>query len=466
MPSPRARADRPSRLRVWSARLASAVAGGFLALAFPPFDLPWPSILVAVAAWFALTEGLGARESAFRSFAFAFGFQLVLLRWLTVVGQDAWLALAVLEAVFFIPVGIVRAISTRPFWSLALVAAAWPAMDWARDHAGPVAFGWGQLPFASMVAPWAALAPWLSQEVVTAYIVSLGGAVALLLRERLSVRVTALGLVTLALSLPLLLASVEEAEGSGVRIALVQGGVDRIGLGAFGDRRVVMYRHASLTRALLPNSNVALIVWPENSVDVDPYDDSEARAALASAAEATGVPLLFGALLQDADGRRNVSVLAQGTGLRTVYTKQRLVPFGEVLPARSLLSRYIERTNHIPVDFIPGSQVGVLNVSGVNLGILICFEIADEDGAQAVRDAGAAAIVVQTNNATYAGLGQSQQQLRIAQYRAKSLGLPVYVVSTSGPTAVIARNGKILQILDEQRVGILVAELPAVRVNP
>ena len=453
-------------MRVWPARLASVMAGGFLALAFPPFDLPWPALLAAVAAWFALTEGLGAKESAFRSFAFAFGFQLVLLRWLTVVGQDAWLALSVLEAVFFVPVGIARALSLRPFWSLALVAAAWPAMDWARDHAGPVAFAWGQLPFASIAAPWAALAPWLSQEVMTAYIVSLSGAVALLLRQRPSVRVTALGLVTLALSLPLLIASVEEAEGSGVRIALVQGGVDRIGLGAFGDRRVVMYRHAALTRTLLPNPNVDLIVWPENSVDVDPYDDSEARAAIASTAEATGIPLLFGALLQDSDGRRNVSVLAQGSELRTVYTKQRLVPFGEVLPARSLLSRYIQRTTHIPVDFIPGSQVGVLNVSGVNLGILICFEIADEDGAQAVRDAGAAAIVVQTNNATYAGLGQSQQQLRIAQYRAKSLDLPVYVVSTSGPTAVIARNGNILQILDEQRVGILVAELPAARVNP
>ncbi len=468
MPSPRTRANRPTvaHTRAWLPRLAAIIAGGLLALAFPPFDLPWPLLVTAVAAWFALTECVGVIESAFRSFAFAFGFHLVLLRWLTVVGQDAWVALAVLEAAFFIPVGIVRALSARPFWSLALVAATWPTMDWVRDHAGPVAFGWGQLPFASIEAPWAALAPWLSQEVLTAYIVALCGASALLLRQRASVRVTAFGLVLLALSLPLLVATVDETEGSGVRVALVQGGVDRIGLGAFGDRRVVMYRHAALTRTLLPNPSVDLIVWPENSVDVDPYDDGEARAAIADAARTSGVPILFGALLHDPDGRRNVSVLAEGSRLRTIYTKQRLVPFGEVLPARSFLSRYIERTTHIPVDFIPGSQVGVLNVAGVNLGILICFEIADEDGAQAARAAGVAALVVQTNNATYAGLGQSQQQLRIAQYRAKSLGLPVYLVSTTGPSAVIARDGKVLQILDERRVGILVAELPAIRVNP
>lgn len=467
MPSLRRRANRSVTAsgRMWLPLAAALAAGALLALTFPPFDLPWPLLLLAVGSWFALTAGVGAREAAMRSLAFAFAFQLVLLRWLTVVGQDAWIALALLEALFFIPVGLIRAIGHNALVSVTLVTAAWPTMDWIRDHAGPVAFGWGQLVFASVVAPWSALAPWLSQEWLTAIIVGIAGAASLVLRGRPAMRICAFGMVVLALALPLLAPATQQPAGSGVQVALVQGGVDRTGLGAFGDRRVVMQRHAALTRATLTDSGVDLIIWPENSVDVDPFDDDEANATVEAVSMAAGAPLLFGALLHDPDGRRNVSVLADGAHLRTVYTKQRLVPFGEVLPAREFISRYIERTKHIPVDFVPGAAPGTLDVAGVGLAIVICFEIADEDGVIAALASGATALLVQTNNATYAGLGQSEQQLRIAQYRAKSMRVPVYVVSTTGPSAVIDATGTIVQIIGEQRVGILTTELPAVRVR-
>lgn len=467
MSEPRARANRSVKVRArnWVMRLTSLLAGAVLALAFPPFDLPWPLMLLAVAAWFLLTSEVTATESCVRSVAFALGFQLVLLRWLIIVGQDAWIALSLLEALFFLPVGIARAVGRKPAISLLLVTAAWPAMDWVRDHAGPVAFGWGQLAFASVEAPWAQLAPWLSQEWMTATIVAISGLLSLLVRGSVGGRLTALGAALLALSLPLLLPSTATAAGSGVHVALVQGGVDRTGLGAFGDRRVVMHQHAALTRAALTDSGVDLIIWPENSVDVDPYDDAEANATLKATALAAGAPILFGAILHDPDGRRNVSVLVDGTHMRTVYTKQRLVPFGEVLPGRDFLSRYIERTKHIPIDFVPGNAPGLVEVAGVDLAILICFEIADEDGVVGALASGASALVVQTNNATYAGLGQSDQQLRIAQYRAKSLRIPVYVVSTTGPSAVIDANGRIVQRLGEGRVGILTTELPAIRVR-
>lgn len=465
MPKQHTRANRSAKARAWALRGLTMCCGAVLALAFPPFDAPWPVLLVMVAVWFGLTADVSARESALRSLLFALGFQLVLLRWLLIVGQDAWIALALLEALFFLPVGLVRAIGRSGAFSVLLVAVTWPSMDWIRDHAGPVAFGWGQLAFASVEAPWAALAPWLSQESMTAVIVCTAGLLSLLIRQRSAVRVTALGAALLSLSLPLLLPATPTPSGSGVHVALVQGGVDRTGLGAFGDRRVVMHQHAALTKAALTDTGVDLIIWPENSVDVDPYDDAEANATMEATALAAGAPILFGALLHDPDGRRNVSVLVDGVHMRTIYTKQRLVPFGEVLPGRDLISKYIERTKHIPIDFVPGNAAGKVDVAGVDLAIVICFEIADEDGVIDALRSGASALLVQTNNATYAGLGQSDQQLRIAQYRAKSLRVPVYVVSTTGPSAVIDANGRIVQELGEGRVGIITTELPAIRVH-
>jgi apolipoprotein N-acyltransferase len=260
-------------------------------------------------------------------------------------------------------------------------------------------------------------------------------------------------------------ASGDVPASSGIRVALVQAGVDHVGIGS-GDRRAVMRRLAELTTAELRSTDVELIIWPENAVDVDPYHDAEARATVAEASLAAGVPILFGALLESAEGRRNVSALQDGPHLNTVYVKQRLVPFGEVLPARDLLTRYTDRTRHLPIDFVPGAGPGAVSAGGLRLGIVICFEVADEGLVEAALRSGAVALIVQTNNATYAGLGQSEQQLRIAQYRAKSLRVPVFVISTNGPTAVIDVNGRIVRRIDEGGVGVLTADLPAARVRP
>lgn len=452
-----------------TARGRSAIAiaaGGALGLAFPPFDLPWPVLLASVVAWFVVTEHVRPFESVWLSWLFMFGFQTVLLRWLVVVGIDAWLALSAVEALFFTVVGVIRSLSRGRALAVPMAAAAWAVMDWARDHAGVLAFGWGQLPFASTSAPWVALAPHLPQFAMTVWIVAAAGAAARVLHGRRPGRVAAAGVALLALTTPLAIPTPTAASlHGGLRLALVQGGVDRTGIGAIGDRRAVMLRHARLTQDELRAGGFDLIVWPENAVDVDPYSDPVAASSLEATSRAAGAPILLGALLSAPDGRRNAALLADGNQLRTVYIKQRLVPFGEVLPGRALLTRYLERTKHIPVDFVPGTTSGALVVNGVRLGMVICFEIADEEIPRVAASAGAAALIVQTNNATYAGLGQSEQQLRIAQYRALSLGLPVLVVSTNGPSAVIDASGKIVQRIDEGRVGIIRVSLPAARVR-
>lgn len=450
---------------VWRRSAAALGLGLLLASAFPPFDAPWPLLIVAVAGWFVATAGLGPAAAGFVSFAFGLGLHLLLLRWMTVVGLDAWIALSVLEALFMIPVGWARAITRRPFVSVGIVCMAWPLLDWVRDHAGPVAFGWGQLAFATVEAPWGALAP-LGQWAVTAILVATAGLSALTVTGGTAVRVTAAGAAILALALPLLAPVPVTRTGSAARLALVQAGVEHTGLGFIGDRREVMRRNLELTRAQIAPGAFDLVIWPENAVDVDPYSDPEARSALPSAARAIGTPILFGALLEDATHRRNVSALTDGTHTRTVYTKQRLVPFGEYLPARGLVERFTDRHLLIPKDFAAGGGPGALAVGSGRMGIVICFEVADEAIVRKALRGGASALLVQTNNATYAGLGQSEQQLRIGQFRARSLGVPVYVVSTNGPTAIIDTAGRVTHRIAEGATGYLVADLPAVRVQP
>jgi apolipoprotein N-acyltransferase len=85
--------------------------------------------------------------------------------------------------------------------------------------------------------------------------------------------------------------------------------------------------------------------------------------------------------------------------------------------------------------------VGFLQLGPVPTGIVICFEIAyDELVRDAIR-AGGQVLVVQTNNATYGGTGQPEQQLAITRVQAVAAGRATLVAATSGISAVIGSDG-------------------------
>ncbi len=120
------------------------------------------------------------------------------------------------------------------------------------------------------------------------------------------------------------------------------------------------------------------------------------------------------------------------------------MPFGEYVPFRRVLARWISRFDRIPRDFAAGEAVGVLTLGPARIGDVICFEVA-YDGV--VRDtvlAGADLLVVQTNNATYGRTGQPEQQLAMSRLRAVEHGRTVLVAATSGISAVIAPDGRLV----------------------
>ena len=82
-------------------RLAGAVVSGALvALSFPPYDL-WPLAPVGVAALVLLTRGVRPRRGALLGLVHGLAVFLPLLSWLTVIGPDAWIGVALLES--FLP---------------------------------------------------------------------------------------------------------------------------------------------------------------------------------------------------------------------------------------------------------------------------------------------------------------------------------------------------------------------------
>jgi len=179
--------------------------------------------------------------------------------------------------------------------------------------------------------------------------------------------------------------------------------------------------------------------------------------------------VLVGAVL-DGPGKdhvRNAAIVwSPTTGPGAIYVKRHLVPFGEYLPFRSLMSRLVGRFSLIGKDFSPGHTPGVLTVGPVRLGDVICFEVADDGVVRDTITGGGRLLVVQTNNATYERVGdngdggETAQQLAMSQLRAVEHGRAVIVAATSGVSAVISPDGRVLQRSGVFKPARLVARLP------
>jgi apolipoprotein N-acyltransferase len=234
-------------------------------------------------------------------------------------------------------------------------------------------------------------------------------------------------------------------------VAVVQGNVPRAGLDFNAQRRAVLDNHVDETIRLAAavRSGEApqpdLVVWPENSSDIDPYRNADAALVITRAARAIGAPVLVGAVVEG-PGRyvSNTGIVWDPvTGPGETYVKRHPVPLAEYVPYRSFFRLFSDKVDLVRRDFTQGSTVGALDIGGTRVGDVICFEVAYDSLVADVVRAGAGMIVVQTNNATFGYTDESEQQLAMSRLRAVEFGRTVVVSATSGVSAVIAPDGSV-----------------------
>jgi apolipoprotein N-acyltransferase len=451
-------------------------AGAMIAGTFAPVDV-WPLSILGVALLTLVCRRRTARGGFGYGVLAGVGIFVPVLVWLRVVGVDAWLALAVVEAVLLAPVGLGTALVTRlrgwPVW----VASLWVAEEAWRDRLPFGGFPWARLAFGQSSSPLLKYAAIAGAPLVT-FAVALAGtllAAALIAAAPAAVSsarradlrpiaqagawLVAAGAVLIAtLAVPVPTGGQDKQGPSAITVALVQGNVPHPG-------------HVSETERLrdliaagkLPQPDV--VIWPENSSDLDPYRDPAARQLISAAVQSVGVPTLVGAVVADAkDPAHHVDndgiVWDPVTGPGAVYTKQHPVPFGEYVPFRSVLGHLIGRLSLVPADFVHGKHTGLLTLGPARIGDVICFEIAYDGLVRKTVNAGGRVIVVQTNNATYARTPESAQQLAISRLRAVEHGRAVLIAATSGISAVIAPDGRVVEQSGELKPALLVHRIP------
>jgi apolipoprotein N-acyltransferase len=452
--------------------LLAAVGGLVLVLAYPGYDLvalaPLGPAALAVA-----VHGQRVRSGLWLGLVFGLAFFVPLLSWTGIyVGSFPWLALAGWEAVHLALLGGATALTSRlrfwPVWTAAL----WVADEALRGRFVLDGFPWGRLGFSQTEGPLLALAAYGGVPLVSFAVALIGallaaGGLALVGAWRASavpgergpalqaaallvVAVLAVPLIGMVAWLPLPGSSLT-AGGPSSTVAVIQGDVPRAGLDFNAQRRAVLDNHVQRTLELAdavaagkePQPDV--VIWPENSSDIDPYTNADAARQIDRAAEAIDAPILVGAVVEGPGEYVSNTAIVWDTedGPGDTYVKRHPVPLAEYVPARSFFRFFSDKVDLVRRDFVAGDEVGVLDVGGVRLGDLICFEVVYDGLVDDVVDGGAGMIVVQTNNATFGYTDESAQQLAMSRLRAVEFGRTVVVAATSGISAIVAPDGSI-----------------------
>ncbi|WP_413231812.1 apolipoprotein N-acyltransferase [Micromonospora zamorensis] len=462
-----------------------AVAAGLaLLVAFPPYGV-WPLAPVGVALLAAAAHRRRLRAGAGLGFLTGVALFAPLLAWTNLhTGYLPWVLLSLLQAGYLALLGAATAwvspLADRVRWTWpVLTGLLWVGQEALRDRTPFGGFPWGRLAFSQDTSPLLRLAALGGAPLVTFAVALVGGLLVTaawrgwaaartspaegsqdadgaqgVTSARRWAPVAVPAAVAVALTAGGLLVPVATTgSGATTTVAIVQGNVPRLGLDFNAQRQAVLNNHVDATIELAgrvasgQERQPDLVVWPENSSDIDPLRNPTAGARISQAADTIGAPILVGAvLLGPGVGQvRNAGILWRpGTGadLDQLYTKRHPVPFAEYVPLRDVARMVSKQVDLIRSDFVPGSTPGVVRAGPAVLGDVICFEVAYDEVVRDTVTGGAQLLVVQTNNATF-DVAEARQQMAMVRLRAVEHGRPALMASTVGVSGFVAPDGRV-----------------------
>ena len=489
--------------------LVVAAAGLAVGLSWQPFGL-WPLLLFGLPAFTLAVSGrlLGGRAvnsskggapaalslskgaesvTTWLSFVlgYLFGFIMlaVTISWVHVLGIWIALVLIAFESIFFGLLGVAVHLTSRlRAWPLA-VACCWVMIEFAYSRIPFGGFGWTRLAYAAVDTPLAGFLPIIGVAGVSFLVALIGQVPAWIVvgsrskgssaaRRTLAAIVASAVLLVAGLGLSLLRPEPATAAGS-VNVGIVQGNVPGRGIEALGRMRSVTNNHLSETVNLTVRVKLGeeatpdFILWPENSTDIDPTKDPITLRTVQAAAEVAGRPILVGAVMAGpGEDERQTSALwwDPQRGITARYDKRNLVPFGEWIPFRDQLLPLLPILKQVGAQSVAGSEPGVLRVAvgdrTIMIGDVICFELAYDKTIYSALTGGAQLLLVQSNNATYGGTGQIEQQFAITRARAMEARREIAVATTNGVSGLIDAQGRVVIRTNEFTAASTVVAMP------
>ncbi|HWH17962.1 MAG TPA: apolipoprotein N-acyltransferase [Allosphingosinicella sp.] len=465
--------------------LFAFLAGLLSALAFEPLAL-WPMMLVgfgwlmwllqharrlrralALGWWF----GVGQFVLGLNWIATAFTYQSAMPAWL------GWVSVVLLSLYLAVYPALAAGLAWRygrtdRLAFVFLFAAAWIVTEWLRATMF-TGFAWNPVGVSLLPTAASRLASILGTYGLSGVTVLLAGALVLIYERYrktgfiLLVTVTVLALIRFGFDQP-------SAGAPGLPVTIVQPNIGQADKWTDGFEERNFARLAQLSVKRQPGPR--LLLWPEAAVTEplederqDPYYRLRAqrvRERVAGLLRPGDLLLTGGVTLRSANGTEVTSgtnsIYAMDASGRVLgrYDKAHLVPYGEYLPARPILSRIgLSRLSPGNIDFDEGPGPRTLNIRGVGrIGFQICYEIIFSGAV--VDSENRPDFIFNPSNDAWFGAWGPPQHLAQARLRAIEEGLPVLRSTPTGISAVIDADGHILASIPWLQQGAIHHLLP------
>ncbi|PID65287.1 MAG: apolipoprotein N-acyltransferase [Gammaproteobacteria bacterium] len=258
-----------------------------------------------------------------------------------------------------------------------------------------------------------------------------------------------------------LVSSSNESKDRTTNITLIQGNMPVITEYNHARMSKNLDKYTALTDAVLENHSPNVVIWPEAAI---PFFYIEAGDFLANVWEQqfthgfdliTGVPHID---FKSNDIYNAIVLQKYGNDPNAqFYYKQHLLPFGEYLPFRPVFAFFKDFVDIPMSDFSRGQVVQPpFLAGGLTFSPSICFEAVFGDEIR--QNARAADILLNISNDAWFGKSKAQaQHLNIARMRAIENQKMLVRATNDGLTAIVDRQGKILQALPPFKEGTLTA---------
>lgn len=471
--------------------IAAIVSGLALWLAFPGFSvelLAWVALAPLI---YALTSGIGLRKAFLLGWITGIVFTFLAESWiahsmthfggfLTIVAYAIALLFAAILAIFPALFAVLLAFIYSRFglWALAAAPAIWVATEWLRPIVTGVtwnALGVSQYEHYSI----ARLSQFGGAYIISWQIISLSALVVLLARVGSKSARSVVAALTIMLVAPFLFSQDRAENVAEVRVAVVQPNISIEGFGSPDRFRQNFDEVLELTRKAVreapPNAKPELIVWAESPLSLPLDTDAGVREAVEALAKETGCHIIANTISRSGEEYFNsVNTIAPDperykTSPLRRYDKIRLVPFGEYVPFRAVLGRFVPT---IVGDFSAGQEATVNSLrmestrEGVALGevseyqiqretkyvrtgAFICYEAAYPNLVRQFVKNGATLLVNVSDDAWFGNTSGPKQHLAHACMRAIENDRDIVRVTNSGISAMVTSEGRILDPLPQ-----------------
>ena len=469
--------------------LIALITGGVSAFAFEPVGW-WPLLPVAFAV---LCELLDRSKTLWRSlllgWLFGLGQFVVGLNWIATAftyqaAMPAWLGW-VAVVLLSLYLAVYPALATGLAWRFGrdnrivlvmVLGGAWAITEWLRGTMF-TGFPWNPAAAALAPTPLIGVTPLIGTYGLSGLTVLLGGSVWLEYYRRWLPLVLIFGATVLLLILP---SSRVPSDALAVRnVRIVQPNIGQEDKWRPGFDEEAARRLAALSGP--PGNEARLLLWPEAAI-TDPVDDArrdlkglaEFQRTRATAQLGPDDRLLTGGIAVGSrdgvhvDGAANsIFVLGPGGKILGRYDKAHLVPYGEYLPMRPLLSSLgLSRLAPGDIDFAsgPGPRTIDLGDQWGKVGFQLCYEIVFSG--HVVDENDRPEFIFNPSNDAWFGSWGPPQHLAQARLRAAEEGLPVLRATPTGISAAIDARGNVVKSLPWRASGYIDAVLPPPATSP